>query len=101
VKQEVRFEQVLEYYGLLKGLRRKGEELVGYCPLHDERRYNRDAFSVNTARNIFHCFACGASGNVLDFVCQRENLEPREAEKRRRRPQIGCPDMVRQRSNRP
>ncbi|MGD9519862.1 MAG: CHC2 zinc finger domain-containing protein, partial [Armatimonadota bacterium] len=37
------------------------------------------AFSVNTTRNIFHCFACGASGNVLDFVCQRENLEPREA----------------------
>ena len=79
VKEQVRFEQVLEYYGLLDGLRRKGEELVGYCPLHDERRYNKDAFSVNTARNIFHCFACGASGNVLDFVCQRENLEPREA----------------------
>ena len=79
VKQDVRFEQVLEYYGLLDGLRRKGEELVGYCPLHDQRRYNRNAFSVNTARNIFHCFACGASGNVLDFVCQRENLEPREA----------------------
>ncbi len=79
VKEQVRFEQVLQYYGLLDGLRRKGEELVGYCPLHDERRYNKDAFSVNTARNIFHCFACGASGNVLDFVCQRENLEPREA----------------------
>jgi len=28
----------------------------------------KDAFSVNTDRNIFHCFACGASGNVLDFV---------------------------------
>ncbi len=79
VKEQVRFEQVLEYYELLDGLRRKGEELVGYCPLHDERRYNKDAFSVNTSRNIFHCFACGASGNVLDFVCQCENLEPREA----------------------
>lgn len=52
---------------------------MGYCPLHDERRYNKDAFSLNTSRNIFHCFACGASGNVLDFVCQREDLEPREA----------------------
>lgn len=29
VKEQVRFEQVLEYYGLLEGLRRKGEELVG------------------------------------------------------------------------
>ena len=50
IKEQVRFEQVLEYYGLLEGLRRKGEELVGYCPLHDEHRYNKDAFSATCPR---------------------------------------------------
>jgi len=75
----VSFEEVLGYYGLLEGLRRKDDELVGYCPIHDEKRYNKNSFPANTDRNIFHCFACGASGNVLDFVCQQENLEPREA----------------------
>lgn len=68
LKQEVGFEEVLGYYGLLEDLHRRGDELVGYCPIHDEKRYNKNSFSVNTARNIFHCFACGASGNILDFV---------------------------------
>lgn len=39
LKQEVSFEEVLGYYGLLEGLHRRGEELVGYCPRRGRWRW--------------------------------------------------------------
>jgi len=52
-------------------LRRKGKEMVGLCPFHDD---HRPSLNVNAARQIFKCFACGAGGSVLTFVQMRENL---------------------------
>lgn len=80
VKAEVGIEDILGHYGLLGDLRRKGDELVGYCPIHDRKRqYNKGAFWANTDKNAFQCFACGASGNILDFVMAMEGVEVREA----------------------
>jgi len=50
--------------------------IVGRCPIH--RGEGRDAFHVNLARNIFHCFACGAGGTVLEFVAAMEGCTLRE-----------------------
>jgi len=52
---------------------------VGFCPIHDENRYNKSAFCVNTKKNVFNCFACGAHGNILDFVAQMEDVDIRQA----------------------
>jgi DNA primase len=52
-------------------LKRKGKEMVGLCPFHDD---HRPSLYVNTAKQIFKCFACGAGGDVLKFVQMRENL---------------------------
>ena len=52
-------------------LHRKGKEMVGLCPFHDD---HRPSLNVNAARQIFKCFACGAGGSVLTFVQMRENL---------------------------
>ena len=52
-------------------LAKKGREMLGLCPFHDD---HRPSLYVNTAKQIFKCFACGAGGDVLKFVQMRENL---------------------------
>jgi len=52
-------------------LKRKGREMVGLCPFHDD---HRPSLNVNGAKQIFKCFACGAGGDVFKFVQMRENL---------------------------
>ena len=80
IKEEVGMKDVLKHYELLDGLKeRKNHELVGYCPIHDENGYNKNSFCVNTKKNAFNCFACGAGGNVLDFVAQMEDVDIRKA----------------------
>jgi len=52
-------------------LKRKGREMVGLCPFHDD---HRPSMYVNSVKQIFKCFACGAGGGVFTFVQMRENL---------------------------
>ncbi len=52
-------------------LKRKGREMVGLCPFHDD---HRPSLNVNPAKQIFKCFACGAGGDVFKFIQMRENL---------------------------
>ena len=52
-------------------LAKKGKEMVGLCPFHDD---HRPSMNVNADKQIFKCFACGAGGDVLKFVQMRENL---------------------------
>ncbi len=58
---------VSEHVNLVK----KGREMVGLCPFHDD---HRPSMNVNPAKQIFKCFACGAGGDVFKFVQLRENL---------------------------
>jgi DNA primase len=52
-------------------LAKKGREMVGLCPFHED---HRPSLYVNSVKQIFKCFACGAGGDVLKFVQMRENL---------------------------
>ncbi len=52
-------------------LKKKGREMVGLCPFHDD---HRPSLYVNVTKQIFKCFACGAGGDVFKFVQMRENL---------------------------
>lgn len=77
IKQTVPLLRVLEQYQV-RGLRRSGkDQWRGVCPLHGGA--GRDAFHVNTAKQLFHCFSCGAGGTVLDLVAALEQCEVREA----------------------
>jgi len=62
---------IVEVIGEHLALKRKGREMVGLCPFHDD---HRPSFNVNPAKQIFKCFACGAGGDVVKFVQMRENL---------------------------
>jgi len=52
-------------------LKKKGREMVGICPFHDD---HRPSMYVNGVKQIFKCFACGAGGDVFKFVQMREGL---------------------------
>ena len=52
-------------------LKKKGREMVGLCPFHDD---HRPSMNVNPAKQIFKCFSCGAGGGIFTFVQMRENL---------------------------
>jgi DNA primase len=77
IKQRITLEQVLRSYGV-NWLRRSGvDQFRGRCPIH--RGQGKEAFHANLKRSIFHCFACGAGGNVLDFVAAMEGSSIRKA----------------------
>ena len=76
VKQTVSLGAVLQHYQV-PGLRTKRDRLEGCCPIHGGKR--DDSFRVSLSKNVFHCFACQASGNVLDFVAAMEKCSIREA----------------------
>lgn len=81
IRESVSIEQILEYYGLRDDLIRKGDQLVGPCPIH--KGSNKSQFHVSLGKNIFHCFGdCKSNtalhnggGNLIDFVRVIEGIE--------------------------
>ncbi len=57
-------------------LSRKGSSYMGLCPFHSEKT---PSFSVSPARQSYHCFGCGASGDVYSFVMEYDNKTFQEA----------------------
>ncbi len=56
----------------LPQLRRRGSTYKCNCPFHQEKT---PSFTVNDARQIFHCFGCGAGGDVFRFVMDYEKVD--------------------------
>ena len=52
-------------------LKKKGRQLVASCPFHKERTAS---FNVSQAKGLFHCFGCGASGDVIGFVTKHDKV---------------------------
>jgi DNA primase len=52
-------------------LKKKGRNFFGLCPFHNEKT---PSFSVNPDKQIFHCFGCGAGGNVFTFVQKQDGV---------------------------
>jgi len=57
-------------------LQKKGSSYMGLCPFHNEKT---PSFSVNAAKQFYHCFGCGAGGNVFTFIMEYENYSFPEA----------------------
>lgn len=57
-------------------LNKKGDEYSGLCPFHHEKT---PSFQVNAEKQVYHCFSCGASGNALNFVKEKQGLSTGEA----------------------
>ncbi|WP_174730196.1 DNA primase [Mesobacillus harenae] len=52
-------------------LNKQGRNYFGLCPFHGE---NTPSFSVAPDKQIYHCFGCGAGGNVFSFLMDKEGL---------------------------
>lgn len=57
-------------------LKRSGRNFFGLCPFHNEKS---PSFSVSPDKQIFHCFGCGAGGNVFTFLMKIEGISFIEA----------------------
>ncbi|HEY4643662.1 MAG TPA: DNA primase [Bacteroidota bacterium] len=57
-------------------LKKRGKNYVGLCPFHSEKT---PSFTVSAERRLYHCFGCGAGGNVFTFVMQQEKVSFAEA----------------------
>lgn len=64
---------VISEYVLLK---KQGRNYVGLCPFHNEKT---PSFSVSSDKQVYHCFGCGAGGNVFSFLMEIEGLTFQEA----------------------
>jgi DNA primase len=68
-----------EVIGSSVRLTRRGREHSGLCPFHKEKT---PSFTVNDEKAFFHCFGCGAHGDVIGYVMQRDGLSFPEAVER-------------------
>ena len=57
-------------------IQKKGSNYMGLCPFHNEKS---PSFSVSASKQIYHCFGCGAGGNVFTFLMNYENYTFQEA----------------------
>ena len=53
-------------------LKRSGRNFSGLCPFHNEKS---PSFSVSQDKQIYKCFGCGESGNVITFVMKKRNMQ--------------------------
>lgn len=57
-------------------LKRSGSSFKGLCPFHNEKT---PSFTVDDRKQLFHCFGCGAGGDVVSFIMQKEGLSYKES----------------------
>ncbi|WP_209123022.1 DNA primase [Alkalihalobacillus sp. BA299] len=57
-------------------LKKQGRNYIGLCPFHGEKT---PSFSVSPDKQLYHCFGCGAGGNVFSFLMELEGLSFIEA----------------------
>ena len=57
-------------------LKKAGQNWQGLCPFHQEKT---PSFMVSRSKQIFHCFGCGAGGDVITFLLKHDSLSFHEA----------------------
>lgn len=67
---------IVRVVGESLALKPKGREFVGLCPFHDD---HKPSMNVVPSKQIFHCFVCGAGGDVFTFVEKFYKMDFREA----------------------
>ncbi len=65
-----------EVIGRRVNLRKQGREHQGLCPFHNEKT---PSFTVSEDKGFYHCFGCGAHGDLIGFVMNSEGLAFPEA----------------------
>ena len=69
-------EQIVDVVSEFVSLKRRGVNMLGLCPFHNEKT---PSFTVSPAKGIFKCFGCGKGGNAVNFIMEHEHLSYPEA----------------------
>lgn len=77
LKRQVSIGRVLEAYNLLPRLNRRGDQLIGPCPLHGGD--NPTAFRAHLGRGLWNCFTACAGGDIVDLICAIEKCSKASA----------------------
>jgi len=68
--------RIEEVVGDFVTLKKRGANMIGVCPFHDEKT---PSFTVSPAKGIYKCFGCGKGGNSVNFVMEHEQYSYPEA----------------------
>jgi len=68
--------RVEEVVGDFVTLRKRGVNMIGLCPFHNEKT---PSFTVSPTKGIYKCFGCGKAGNAVNFVMDHEHYTYPEA----------------------
>ncbi|MBE0646386.1 MAG: DNA primase [Bacteroidales bacterium] len=68
--------RIEEVVGDFVSLRRRGVNMIGLCPFHNEKT---PSFTVSPVKGIYKCFGCGKAGNGVNFVMEHEHFSYPEA----------------------
>jgi DNA primase len=73
VRQASSIVEIASQYTTLK---RRGRKWVGLCPFHTEKT---PSFTIDDDKQLYHCFGCGAGGDIFSLVMEKESLNFPEA----------------------
>lgn len=73
IQNSIKIEEII---GSFVNLKRRGSNLLGLCPFHNEKS---PSFTVSPAKEIYKCFGCGKSGNSIGFLMDLEKYSYVEA----------------------
>jgi len=76
IQEVLALAQVEEIVGDYVELKKRGVNLLGHCPFHDEKT---PSFTVSPTKNIYKCFGCGKAGNGVQFIIEHEGMSFPEA----------------------
>lgn len=62
---------IVDFISDYVALKKAGQNYKGLCPFHAERT---PSFMVSRSKQIFHCFGCGAGGDIVTFIMKHDNL---------------------------
>ena len=67
---------IIEIASQYTNIIKRGKSHLGLCPFHSEKT---PSFTLDIDRQLFHCFGCGAGGDIFTLVMEKENLSFPEA----------------------
>ena len=73
IKGRLSISSLIENYVSLK---RSGKGFIGICPFHEDKN---PSFHINEDKGIYHCFGCGAGGDIIGFLMRYKNVSFQEA----------------------
>jgi DNA primase len=76
IEEVRRSSDIVDVIGSSVPLKKRGKNYIGLCPFHQEKT---PSFNVSPDKQMYHCFGCGAGGNVFTFVMERDKVSFVEA----------------------